>query len=183
MRRSRFQILLLATALAAGGIPPVLAQAPGRGGGQAADSRPATVVYLVRHAEKVDDSRDPVLSEVGQARAAELSRMLSDAGITHIWSTDYQRTRLTAEPLARRLGLPVLSYPPSRLDDFAKQLKATPGRHLVVGHSNTTGELVQALGGQPGAAIQDIEYDRLYTVFLGADGPVTVLLRFGSAGQ
>lgn len=184
MRRSAFLAVLLAASCFAGSVSPILAQAPGgRGGRQAEDSRPATIVYLVRHAEKADDGRDPVLSEAGTVRAAELARMLSDAGITHIWSTDYQRTRLTAEPLARKLGIQVMSYNPSRLDGFATQLKETPGRHLVVGHSNTTGELVQALGGQPGAAIQDIEYDRFYVVLLGADGPVTVLLRFGSAGQ
>lgn len=194
MRRSAFLPVLLAASCFAGALSPMLAQVPAERGGLTTDDRQLTTrlatsdsrlvtVFLVRHAEKADDSRDPILSEAGKIRAAELSRMLSDARITHIWSTDYQRTRLTAEPLARKLGLQVMSYNPSKLDEFAQQLKETPGRHLVVGHSNTTGELVQALGGQPGAAIQDIEYDRFYAVVLGVDGPVTVLLRFGSAGQ
>ncbi|MEK7379549.1 MAG: hypothetical protein AAB075_00895, partial [Gemmatimonadota bacterium] len=45
------------------------------------------VVYLVRHAEKVDDSRDPLLSPAGTVRAQLLAGMLTDAGITHVWST------------------------------------------------------------------------------------------------
>lgn len=44
----------------------------------------AAVVYLVRHAEKTDDGRDPELSATGRERASELARMLRDAGISHI---------------------------------------------------------------------------------------------------
>jgi hypothetical protein len=51
----------------------------------------------------------------------------------------------------------------------------------VVGHSDTTPELVGLLGGDPGAPIDEpTEYDRLYVVTLGPDGTVTtVLLRYG----
>jgi phosphohistidine phosphatase SixA len=137
------------------------------------------VVYLLRHAEKLDDSRDPPLSEAGTARATELARLLSEAGVTHIWSTDYQRTRLTAQPLATRLGLTVSGYDPSKLTEFAAQLRGTPGRHLVVGHSNTTPQLVTALGGNAGVPYQDTEYDRFYVVIIGEEGPATIQLRFG----
>ncbi len=136
------------------------------------------VVYLVRHAEKVDDSRDPLLSPAGTARAQLLAGMLKDAGITHVWSTDYQRTRLTAGPTASALGLKVEIYNPAQPAELVARLKATPGRHLVVGHSNTTPGLVKALGGDPQGEIVDTEYDRLYIVTIG--GAVTsVLLRYG----
>lgn len=141
-----------------------------------------TVVYLVRHAEKVDDSRDPLLSPAGTARAQLLAGMLKDAGITHVWSTDYQRTRLTAAPTAAALGLKVEIYNPAQPAEFVARLKATPGRHLVVGHSNTTPGLVKALGGDPQGEIVDTEYDRLYLVTIG--GTVTsVLLRYGHRSQ
>jgi len=55
-----------------------------------------------------------------------------------------------------------------------------PGRHLVLGHSNTTPQLVEALGGEPGAPIEEMEYDRLYIVTLMDGRTSTVLLRFGS---
>jgi broad specificity phosphatase PhoE len=140
---------------------------------------PAPVVYLVRHAEKLDDSKDPPLSEAGAARAAELARMLAEAGITHVWSTDLKRTRLTAGPVAQRSSVTVATYDPAKLDQLAIRLKTTPGRHLVVGHSNTTPDLVRALGGDPHGAIQDTEYDRLYVMVLVPENPTTVLLRFG----
>jgi len=138
------------------------------------------VVYLVRHAEKLDDSRDPPLSEVGKARATELARLLADAGVTHVWSTDFDRTRSTSRPAAEAMGLEIRLYDANDLKGFAAQLAATPGRHLVVGHSNTTPALVRALGGTPGNLMGDGEYDRFYAVFLGGPAPTTLQLRWGA---
>ena len=140
----------------------------------------ATIVYLVRHAEKADDDpTDPSLTPEGRARADELVRVLSDAGITHVYSTPYRRTRSTVAPLAEALGLEVRSYDP-RDPDFLELLRTTRGRIVVSGHSNTTPEMVRALGGDPVAEIPDWEYDRLYLVVLGSDGTVTsTLLRYG----
>ena len=164
LARRMFVALLFA---AAGVIPAAAQQAP-------------VVIYLVRHAEKLDDSRDPPLSDAGKARAEELARMLADAGVTHVWSTDFARTRSTAAPAAVRAGLQVELYDPSKAREFVDQLKRTPGRHLVVGHSNTTPALVQLLGGSPGAAISDTEYDRLYVVVVDPGGTTSTLLRFGA---
>ena len=136
------------------------------------------VVVLVRHAEKVDDSRDPELSERGKARARALAAMLKDMELDTVYSTDFIRTRETARPLAELLGLEVKIYDGGELSAMADRLRASEGRVLVVGHSNTTPELVRLLGGAPGAPIDDDEYDRLYLVIAGADGPVTTLLRF-----
>jgi phosphohistidine phosphatase SixA len=141
----------------------------------------ATVVYLVRHAEKVDDSFDPPLSPVGRERAALLSEMLRDAGLTHLYSTDRERTRDTAAPLAARLGLEIQIYDGQDLAGLAERLRATPGRHLVSGHSNTTPELVRLLGGES-SDIADPEYDRLYVLTLEpGGGTTTMLIRFGAS--
>ena len=139
-------------------------------------------VWLVRHAEKVDDSRDPELSEAGHARAELLAELLAGEGIQRVHSTDYLRTRHTAEPLARRLGVEVELYDPSELVGFASELHSVGGTHLVVGHSNTTPGLVEALGGDPVSPIDEAEYDRLYRVWLDDDGTVeSELRRFGAA--
>jgi broad specificity phosphatase PhoE len=146
--------------------------------GAAAD----TVVYVVRHAEKVTDGPDPALSAAGLARAATLAERLADAGLHAIHSTDYRRTRDTAEPLARRVGLAVRLYDPERPEALAAAIARAGGRHLVVGHSNTVPELVERLGGDGGAPIDEAnEYDRLYVVIRPDDGPVrTVLHRYGA---
>ncbi len=141
----------------------------------------ATVVYLVRHAERAEDgTRDPPISEAGRARANLLAQLLRDAQITRVHSTDLKRTRSTAEPTAAAVGVEIEVYDPRDLAGFAAELSASPGRHLVLGHSNTTPAMVEALGGEPGPPIDEMEYDRLYIVTLSANGPSTVLLRFGA---
>jgi len=139
-----------------------------------------TIVYLVRHAEKRPEKPDPALSAAGIVRADLLAVELADAGLTNIHSTDYIRTRETARPLARDLGLPVDLYDPGDLPGLAAQIKTMGGTHLVVGHSNTTPDMVAALGGEAGSPIDEVsEYDRLYVVTLSAAGVETELRRFG----
>lgn len=152
------------------------------------------IIFLIRHAERADDSNanpgmamdphmagDPPLSETGGVRALLLAEMLKDAGITHIHSTDYRRTRETVEPTAEAGGLSIATYDASDPDAFASSLRSISGRHLVVGHSNSTPDLVTALGGDPGPPIDPLEYDRLYIVTFQRGETRTVLLRFGEA--
>ena len=133
---------------------------------------------LVRHAEKVDDSRDPELSEVGKRRAQALAALLTDMRIDTIYSSEFIRTRETARPLAERLGVAVTPYDPNELEALAAVLKSTGGRTLVVGHSNSTPKLVAALSGEPGAPIEDDEYDRLYIVYWSGGRATTAVLRY-----
>lgn len=141
----------------------------------------ALQAYLVRHAEK-QTGDDPALTAAGETRADALADLLIDAEIERIHSSDYRRTRDTAAPLAAHLDLPVELYDPRDLPGLAAQLKAEGGRHLVVGHSNTTPPLAEALGGDGGDPIVEAtEYDRLYVVTVGPDGTVTsTLLRYGA---
>ena len=142
----------------------------------------SNAIFLVRHAEKTTEKTDPGLTEAGKARAVALADRLEGEGITHIHSSDYIRTRDTAAPLAQRLGLDVEIYDAGDLPGIAGNLKATPGRHLVVGHSNTTPQLTELLGGDGGTPIVEAtEYDRLYVVTMEAGEPVkSYLTRFGA---
>jgi phosphohistidine phosphatase SixA len=178
-RRFSFGRLLLGAALALLLSVPVSAQAGGEG--------EASVIWLVRHAERadagMDDQPDPELSAVGRARAQELARFLGEAGITSIYSTPFRRTMQTALPLAEALGLGIETYDPRDADSMEAFHSGVrlPGRHLVVGHSNTTPALVEQLGGDPVSAIAVEEYDRIYVLQLTAGGDVqSTLLRFGA---
>ena len=68
---------------------------------------PDTIVFLVRHAEKATEGDDPPLTDVGRARAAELARVLRDAGLQAILSTQFARTGQTARAVADVVGLGV----------------------------------------------------------------------------
>lgn len=146
------------------------------------------VVYVVRHAERLDDGapagaemQDPPLSEAGMARAQELVELFRSAGLTHIHSTDYARTRDTARAASEALGLDLEIYDAVDIPSFGERLRASPGTHLVVGHSNTGPALVEALGGEAGEPIAPLEYDRAYVVVVlpgGATG--SAVFRYGS---
>lgn len=140
---------------------------------------PDTTIYLVRHAEK-EAGPDPSLTIVGRARADILAQDLADAGLTAIWSTDTKRTRETAKPASNQTGLPIQIYDANRQNAFAAQLKAAPGNILIVGHSNTIPQLVDALGGKPGEPIVEAsEYDRLYVVTVTRGRVKSELRRYG----
>lgn len=149
--------------------------------GIAVSEQEPLVVFLVRHAEKVDASDDPELSPGGRDRAATLARTLRDAEIGYVHSSDYIRTRDTAAPVAAEHGLEAELYDARDLPALAEKLRRTGGRHLVVGHSNTTLQMVELLGGEPGTAIDDkSEFDRLYVVTVGRDGMgASAILRYG----
>jgi phosphohistidine phosphatase SixA len=165
------------------GAPP----APASGGA----IPPHTTVILVRHAEKADTTSDPVLSAAGTARAGALADSLARSGIAGIIVTQLQRTRLTAAPLAARLGLePVVVPAGGPVADHAAAVAAVirdrfAGKTvLVVGHSNTVPAIIRALGIPDALAIPDWEYDDIFTVRTDAAGRATLARsRFGAASM
>lgn len=139
----------------------------------------AVTVFLVRHAERLDDSPDSPLNDVGRERVARLRALVADVDFTHVHSTNLARTLDTARPIAEDDGVEIAIYSPGELEELAETIRATPGRHLVSGHSNTTPRLAEALGGEPHGPIDLMEYDRLYVIVIHPDQPaVTTLLRF-----
>ena len=146
----------------------------------AAEAGAQNALILVRHAERLDASTDSPLSAAGQQRAELLGRMLSDMGVTAIYSTPYQRTVKTAEPLATRLGL-TINKDDTRPSELIPKIRSQQpqGTVLVVGHSDTVPELLTALGYKTPVQIAPSEYDNLFIVVPKAGGaPVVLRLRF-----
>ena len=145
----------------------------------------ATVVVVVRHAEKAtDDPRDPVLTPAGEARAQSLARRLAGAGLDAAYATQYRRTQLSAAPAAAQAGLAVTVRPVDAANaatygpDLARDLRALPAGStaLVVGHSNTVPAIVAAISGQPAPEMPETEYDRYTVIVLDADGKARVFV-------
>ena len=132
------------------------------------------VIYLVRHAEK-QTGKNPHLTPAGIKRANSIANLLKQADISTIYSTDYHRTQQTAKPLAKQNKLKVKSYDPRQLPAFATQVKQVNGNIMVVGHSNTTPQLVRLLGGKA-TDMDESEYTRLYQLFIDNGGKVTTVL-------
>jgi broad specificity phosphatase PhoE len=154
----------------------------------APSAAPATVVLLVRHAERAPGTGDVAISDVGQARAQALAEIGKIAGVSAIITTQFQRTRQTAAPLAAALGItPATVTTQSDVKAHAAEVAAAVRQQagktvLVVGHSNTVSAIVAALGGPSMRDFCEPEYDNLITVVLDAEGGVrTVRSKFGVA--
>jgi phosphohistidine phosphatase SixA len=125
-----------------------------------------TTVYLVRHAEKVDESDSTDLSPAGKQRALALADTLASRGIDSIFTTPYRRTRQTAEPLAQRLGMQSRDYAPKPTGAIVNRVNQIRGKTvLVVGHSNTVLEIARGLGAKPRLpTIEAGDFDNLFVV-------------------
>jgi broad specificity phosphatase PhoE len=144
------------------------------------------VIFVVRHAERaaVTDPEaskrmmadDPPLTPAGQARAARLATMLASAGITQIYTTEFQRTRQTAAPLATALKITPVMAPAKDPAPLVAQLMKGKGNALVVAHSNTLPDLLRRLGVKEGVTIADDEYDDLFIVIRRV-GEASTLIR------
>ena len=139
------------------------------------------IIFLVRHADR--SGNDDVLSDAGRQRAQTLMHVLEQVHLDAIFSTDYSRTKETVKPLANGQKLDINIYDPGDLNGLIETLKSqyAGGRVLVVGHSNTIPQTINALGVQP--ALQDLDhgaYDDLFMVILkeGSD-PTLVALQYG----
>ena len=165
--------------------------AAGRGAGGEVK---ATTVFLVRHAEKADvPGSDPPLSERGRARAEALARLLQSAGVKAVFTSQFQRTQLTAEPLAKRLGVSSAVVPlavktsnprevtEESIRELTKRVEAhAGGAVLIVGHSNSVPDVIRALGGDAVPKIDESSFDDLFVVTVYANGRAKVVhLKYG----
>lgn len=129
-----------------------------------------TTFYLIRHAEKDrsnPDDADPELNQKGLGRAMHWAEVLRDANIDAIYSTDYSRTSMTAAPTSVKNNIDVQYYDPRNLD--LEQFKADNLNKnvLVVGHSNTTPQMVNMLLNEDKyEALDDSENGTLFIVKL-----------------
>ena len=129
-------------------------------------ARAQEVLILVRHAEKLDSSRDTPIAPDGATRAQALANKLRDAGITSIWTSEFRRTQETAKPLADALGLKPHVHPANDSKGLVEALRKEGGRAVVVGHSNTLPEIARLYGlkiEQP----RDDDFDGLYLIVKG----------------
>jgi 2,3-bisphosphoglycerate-dependent phosphoglycerate mutase len=136
-----------------------------------------STIFIVRHAEKADATKDPDLSAAGRARAEALAKMLKDANITAIYTTEFKRTQQTAAPLAKALGITVTTLPAEDSASLIAKLRALNGNSLVVGHGNTIPGLIKALGISEPINIADNDYDNLFAVVL-SEKPYLIRLHY-----
>jgi broad specificity phosphatase PhoE len=138
--------------------------------------------YFIRHAEKDrsnSENADPELTQKGMGRAMHWAEILKDVDLDAIYSTDYNRTAMTAAPTSVNQDIDVEYYDP-RIIDF-EQFKADNLNRtvLVVGHSNTTPNFVNKIIGEDKfAAMEDDDNGSLFIVQIANDKATTQRLHF-----
>jgi len=132
-------------------------------------------IFLVRHAEKQTGEKNPSLTTCGLFRAKQLATLLSQSKVSSVYSTSYQRTMQTAQPLAKLNNVPVKNYNPKHLEQLALQLTQQKETVLIVGHSNTTPLLTELLIDRKVTPLTEEDYQFLYQVqFIGEQKNLTV---------
>jgi 2,3-bisphosphoglycerate-dependent phosphoglycerate mutase len=140
------------------------------------DALPTTTLILVRHAEKTGTEDDAGLTEAGHERANLLAHKLEKVPVDALFSTPYNRTRLTLTPLAQAKNLEIDNYIPHDEGFVPFVLENYSGKTVVIsGHSNTIPSLVNTLTGTTQYPhLDDQDYDTWFIVFL-AGGSSRVL--------
>ena len=130
-----------------------------------------TVIYVVRHAEKLNDA-DPnsLLSPAGHQRAQALRDKMSDQSLMAIYHSNIERTKQTAAPTAEDHGITPKEFPWQNHLQLVNDIITNHSGDvvLVVGHSNTVGPTIEALGAEFGT-FPDDEYDNLWIVVRNND--------------
>ena len=124
-----------------------------------------TTYYFIRHAEKVDNSQNPDLSEIGLERANLWNKIFSEISFDEIYSTDYKRTIQTATPTATTKKIQIKLYNPKTIAIESFQKETLGKKVLIIGHSNTTPNFVnQIINQKIYADIEDTTFGNLYIV-------------------
>lgn len=138
------------------------------------NSEKMTQYYFIRHAEKDTTNpsdKDPVLTEQGIKRAQNWANIFKEIPVDLIYSSDYKRTKSTAQIIADSHKKEVQLYSSKKLNDEDFQ-KNTKGKVvLVVGHSNSNPKFVNyILGQEKYQELSEENYGSLFIVNVSPEG-------------
>lgn len=138
-----------------------------------------TTIFLVRHAEKDGPGDNAGLTEAGKARARALAHVLADTKLSAIFVSSLPRTALTAQPTKEMTGLEPLPRNPTKTAEEIRS--AFKGKNvLVVGHSDTVGQIAEELGASGIGVLPSDAFDRLFVIHLVGEQVVLERLRYGA---
>jgi len=136
-----------------------------------------TTYYFIRHAEKDRSdvtNKNPNLLQKGVFRAVKWTYILEHVKFGAVYSTDYNRTKQTAQPTAEKNNVDVTIYNSSELNS-EEFIKNTKGKTVfIVGHSNTTPMFVNAvIGNEKYEPIDDSNNANLYIITISGSGEIS----------
>ncbi|MEE9363361.1 MAG: phosphoglycerate mutase family protein [Cellulophaga sp.] len=117
------------------------------------DSNEKTVstFYFIRHAEKdrsFSDNKDPELTQEGLGRAMRWAEVFDYIPLDAIYTTDRERTSMTAAPTSIKKDITVQFYEFNEVNMEQFKNDYLGQNVLIVGHSNTTPDFVNKMIGE-----------------------------------
>ncbi len=135
---------------------------------QTEQAQKATTYYFIRHAEKElsnTSDTDPHLTSDGYQRAQHWKEILQHIRFDAVYSTDFNRTKETGQPIATKNQLEIIIYSVSTSYDDSFKAATKEKTVLIVGHSNTIPNFVNAvIGNEKYQEIDDLNNGNLYIV-------------------
>lgn len=139
------------------------------------------VVFLMRHPETLrtvsQADPDPPLAEAGHRRAGMLATHLKEAGISAIYVTDTQRTRQTAEPTAKALGIELRVGRRQEIESLVARVRSEQpqGRVLIVNHALNVPGLLKAFGHPDDIRVALDDFEPFFIIIPRPEGPPLVV--------
>jgi len=127
-------------------------------------SQAQQAVYLLRHAERLPGGQDGLTDE-GKEHAKALVRLMRNAKIKAIYTSEFERTKQTAKPLADSLGLTIIPLPHDQPGHTFNAIRADHPHDvvLVVGHSGSVPAMIKLWDPSLIVSIDEAtEFDRLF---------------------
>ena len=137
--------------------------------------------YFIRHAEKDrtdPENPDPELNQDGLDRAIRWAEVFDPIPLDMVYSTNYERTQMTAAPTSIKKDIDIEYYDPRTLDIEEFKLVNEGKNVLVVGHSNTTPTMVnKVIGMEKYDQMDDTDNSSLVIVRIIDEVPTDIRLK------
>lgn len=141
-------------------------------------ARTDTTVIILRHAERLSDDKDSLLSDAGQARARALVPWLTALKPDVVIVSELQRTRQTVAPFLEKTKRVALIRSNEKCAELAAEiLKDWRGRTVLLSwHRGPHAELARALGAkEPFPVWAHDTYDRYWVITITSGGAATLV--------
>ncbi|MCG2461129.1 histidine phosphatase family protein [Flavobacteriaceae bacterium F89] len=137
--------------------------------------------YFIRHAEKDrtdPDNVDPELNQEGLGRAMGWAEVLDPVPLDAIYSTDFERTSMTAAPTSVKKDINIQYYDMANLKIDQFKADNLGKKVLIVGHSDTTPDFVnKMIGDNKYSSMDDADNSSLFIVEIVGDKATSMRLK------
>lgn len=134
-------------------------------------------IFLTNQAETKHQKVDPPLSQCGRLRAQQLSTILSYSNIENVYSTTNLSAMETANPLAKKNGIPIKIFTNKLLGSLAVNIISEDKNVLIVANNKTIKFLVEFISKYEIPPSENVKQHILYQIIIIDDQEILTILK------